>query len=219
MRIATLTCLTLMAMASHVVAAPVFRITEVFAGLSGPDGTPDWIEVTNFGDMDGDTGTLWYDDESADISAGTELTSFNLSPGESAVFIVTDDATATSPAEFRALWGPVGNVGVGLGGGGLSQNGDAANILLGDGTIVDTLAYGAAGQTATIEDPAGIDQPATSLLGVNGAYESGSFANDTLNPFDPFLISLVGSPGRIPEPAGLLLLVAGMAVSIARRRG
>ncbi|MEO1496172.1 MAG: PEP-CTERM sorting domain-containing protein [Planctomycetota bacterium] len=218
MRIATLTLCALVA-ASHSLATPVFKITEVYTGLSGPDGTPDWIEVTNFGDMDGDTSVLWYDDESEDVASGAQLTSFMLSPGESAVFLVTGDVTATSVDEFRDIWGPVAKVGTGPGGGGLSQNGDQATILLGDGTVVDRFAFGGGAGAATFEDPTGTDSIVVSTLGLNGAYESAPFFNDNIIPVDPFLVTLVGSPGAIPEPGALALLVAGFATAGIRRRG
>lgn len=214
--------LTVLAASLCATAAPasaIFRITEVYTGITGEDGTPDWIEVTNFGDMDGDTGVLWYDDESEDVGSGAQLTSFTLSPGESAVFLVTEDVTATSVDEFRTLWGPVAKVGTGPDGGGLSQNGDQATILLGDGTVVDRFAFGGGAGAATYEDPTGTDAIVVSTLGLNGAYESAPFFNDNIIPVDPFLVTLVGSPGAIPEPGALALLVAGFATAGIRRRG
>ena len=200
-----------------------FRITEAYVGITGEDGTPDWIEVTNFGTMDGDTGLLWYDDESLSVAAGVQLPSFILSPGESAVFLVTGDVTATSIDDFIAIWGPVPNLGAAAGGGGLSQGGDVAGILLGDGTVVDTLAFPAlpVDSVATIVDPTGMGSLALAQDGVLGAYTSNPFFNDNLADAiaNGNLISLVGSPGVVPEPAAAVLVALAAGLVAPRRRG
>lgn len=204
-------------------ADPIFRITEAYVGATGEDGTPDWIEVTNFGTMAGDTGILWYDDESLSVAAGVQLPSFSIAPGESAVFLVTGDVEPTSIDDFTALWGPVANLGAAAGGGGMSQNGDTAGLLLADDTVVDTLVFPGLPQdnVATIYDPTGLATPQELLLsavGVGGAYESVPFFNDNIGGAANE-ISLVGSPGvNVPEPAAGLLVVLSLAGVAARRR-
>jgi hypothetical protein len=190
-----------------------FQITEVYVGLSGEDGTEDWIEVTNMGDMAGDTGTLIYDDESFDPDAGGDLPSFTLEPGESAVFLVAAGDPLGYPdaiSEFEGIWGAGMTIGA-TDAGGLSQNGDIAVIMTADGTILDAVAFDdtVGGQLATIDSIG--DTPMVSQLGVHGAYESNPFFNDNIGDPPNYMISLVGSPGLIPEPASLLLLaVAGL---------
>ena len=227
-------CACVALVASTAQADPAFRITEAYVGLSGPDGTEDWIEVTNLGDMVGDTGTLLYDDESAlindedangdpvmpffDPSIGGVLDSFLLAPGESAIFLV-DDSSAESIDDFVALWGSGINVGLTNGGGSLGGGGDQANLF--DATtfaLIDSedTPGGLSGATSTIDlrGPA-----ALSVLGEDGAFESGPFVNDGLNPVDPFEITLVGSPGiGVPEPTAALLVASAFGVFAFRSR-
>lgn len=212
-------CLVAISFVASANAAPIFQITEVYAGISGDDGTPDWIEVTNLGDMNGDTGILYYDDESLSAAAGVQLPSFDLSVGESAVFIVTGDASSDSITDFTTIWGAITNLGFATGGGGLKQSGDTAAILLSDDTVIDSLTFGFSG-TATLEDPTGMGTGSLSMVGVNGAYESNAFFNDTLGlPGD--VATLIGSPGTIvgvPEPASLLMALAAVGTLVFRCR-
>lgn len=209
------------AAASVASATPNFKLTEAYTGLSGPDGTADWVEVTNFGTSTGDTSTLWYDDESLDIGSAGQLPSFMLAPGESAVFLVDLDAgtEADEVAAFNALWGAGINVAGFVGGGSLGGGGDTAALLTAGGDVIDTLSYASGGAAATFEDPSGMGTPVLSQLGVNGAFESAPFANENLNPIDPFLITLVGSPGiAVPEPTALGLVLVTLLAGAASRR-
>jgi hypothetical protein len=202
-------------------AAPVFRITETYVGVAGPDGTPDWIEVTNFGDMDGDTGVLFYDDENPTVASGVALPSFILSPLESAVFMISADVDVDSISRFTAIWGSIANLGAADGGGGLGQGGDQVNILLADGTVVDSLTYTTTEGLRTWEDPTGLGPIALSTIGVNGAYESAPYVNETIGfpPGPGATITLVGSPGVIPEPTtALLAALAAVGLAGARPR-
>lgn len=190
-------------------------ITEVFVGLPGPDGTEDWFELTNVGIDPIDTGAFFYDDVSADILDAGQLDSFLLNPGESAVFLVTGNSDDLVP--FNDIWGPVARVGLTNGGGGLSQDADTVNLLLGDGSVVDFLAYddSLVSTEATMERLPG-DATRISVLGENGAYESNPFFNDDIGQPPEFLVTLVGSPGVIPAPGSLALL--GLAGLVAKRR-
>lgn len=170
------------------------RITEVYVGISGADGTQDWIEVTNTGTTPIDTSELFYDDVSADILEAGQLDSFILGPGESAIFLEEADAVnevkfGSSVEEFLGIWGPTLNVGLTNGGGGLGGGGDAANIMDSSGKVIDTLEYDAslAGGLFTIENNGnGLRQ---SVAGENGAFESNPFEDQPGN-----FVTLIGSP-------------------------
>ncbi|USN99739.1 MAG: PEP-CTERM sorting domain-containing protein [Phycisphaeraceae bacterium] len=202
------------------VASAGIEITETWTGLSGEDGTQDWIEVTYYGPGTFDTGTIYYDDSSASVADGGLLDSFILSNGESAVFLLdtapVDDLTySTAIEEFTAIWGPVLNLGHTNGGGGLGQSGDEAYLLDAANNILDVLAYAASGDLATFEKLGGITR--LSVLGENGAYESNPFFNDNLGLPDD-TATLIGSPGAVPAPATVALLgLAGLGAASRRR--
>jgi hypothetical protein len=200
-------------MVSSVNAAPLWRITEAYAGLSGPDGTADWFEITNFGDMPGDTGLLSYDDDSQSPLSSTPLPSFILGPLESAVFLLDDGANVIP--NFRAIWGgtfPVGQ----LDGAGLSNEAaDGVTLFDENFDILDTLNYTAAqigsiGNLQTFDRSSGAGDPTLSVLGVNGAYESATFDNPN---FGGTSVNLIGSPGRVPEPSTLALAAIGLVAA------
>jgi hypothetical protein len=219
-----LVCAALMlCLTSPTMATPLFKITEVYVGIDGEDGTEDWIEVTNRGDTAGDTADLIYDDESLSVVDGGALPSFILDPGGSAIILVAvssgDEATAIS--DFVAVWGSGLTVGA-TGGGGFSQSGDTAGLLLGDGTIVDTVVYysSVVSNSATIDVTLGTQ--AISQIGHNGAYESNEFFNDNLNQSPDYMWTLVGGPGAapVPEPMTVLLVAAASGLlARLRRRG
>jgi hypothetical protein len=205
-------------------ASAELTVTEAFVGLSGEDGTVDWFELTNTGNSAMDTASLVYDDDSADIADGGQLDSFMLAPGESAVFLISDDNEpsneddfTTATGEFDAIWGAGINVGLTNGGGNLGQGGDAINLFsVSDMMLISTTDTPGAlsGNLQTIDFVSGAT---ASVLGVNGAFESNPFFNDNLGlPGNEAI--LVGSPGVIPAPgAAALLSVAGLAAARRRR--
>ena len=209
------------------VASADLAITELYAGMSGEDGTVDWIEITNTGSSAIDTGSFWYDDESASILDGGQFDSILLGAGQSAIFLVSDDNVASDDstfasavAEFNAIWNYSGQIGLTNGGGNLSQNGDGAFILSGTAgsEVIESSAVFAGGFAnlgATIDFVSG--SPILSALGVNGAYESNAFFNDNLGlPGDQ--ATLIGSVGTVPTPGSTALIVLGGLVGLRRRR-
>ncbi|TWT42716.1 lamin tail domain-containing protein [Botrimarina hoheduenensis] len=223
----------LVAASSTALATPMFKITEVFVGLSGEDGTQDWIEVTNFGTSAGDTSDLYYDDSTPSLANAGQLTSYTLAPGESAVFLLDinpidainypldiGNGQFGAVDEFNALWGPGITIGLTNGGGNLGQSGDQANLLNSAGDLIDAFDYTGGGDLATFEDPTGMGPATLSVLGLNGAYESAPFFNDNLGlPNDTAV--LVGSPGTaeltIPEPATIALCLLTLATAATAR--
>ena len=106
--IAAILCAVFAITATTAQANPLWRVTEIYAGISGEDGTNDWFELTNVGSMPGDTGTLFYDDESADILEAGQLDSFILAPGESAKTLekiqgIWGSTIADYPLDYRFL--------------------------------------------------------------------------------------------------------------------
>ncbi len=202
-------------------ATPLFRVTEAYTGISGDDGTPDWFEVTNFGTTTGDTGTLIYDDESADIADAGALSSILLAPGESAVFLI--EGLAFDVGSFETIWGSGIAVGVTTGGGGLGGGDDAVNIATDEAgvfTVVDTLTYTASGGRQTLSDPTGLGPLGLSALGQPGVIESNAFFNDnaSVGGLTDNQTTLFGSPGVVPEPASLALVGIGALAVLRRRR-
>jgi hypothetical protein len=201
-------------------AAADFRITELYTGLSGPDGTADWFEITNFGSTSGDTGLLWYDDESADPTVNDQLPSFILNPGDSAVFVL---GLAGDVATWESIWGTGITVGA-VDGAGLGQGGDSVFLFDGNTSgagVVDSATYPEAlsNQLFTIEiGPNG--SQSLSIEGVNGAFASNAFPNEDFNPEDPFLVNLVGSPGTsvVPVPAAVWLFGSALGLLAGIRR-
>jgi len=199
-------------------AAGDLQITEIYTGISGEDGTADWFELTNLGDMAIDTGDFWYDDQSADINDGGQLDSIVLNPNESAIFLISDN-DPQEIVDFVNVWGLVTNIGFTNGGGGLGQGGDTVNILDGLNTVVEAQFVdfdGLGGFLETVEVLN--DTSALSVLGQNGAYESNPFFNDNIGQDPDFMVTLVGSPGLIPEPTSLALVAMGLIATIGRRR-
>lgn len=199
--------------------AALFVVTEVYVGVTGDDGTDDWFELTNFGDQPGDTGTLFFEDNSRDSTRADQLSSLILSPGESAVFLITGNFEVEA-VDFWTVWG--GSVRLGMvDGAGLGQN-DEINLFdsnAADAVLLFRLSISGShdiSRATFVYDQAG--ELSASIAGVAGAYESAEFFNDDLGDPDD-MISLVGSPGVIPEPQGALLLVAALFFYGARRRG
>ena len=143
------------------------QITEVYFGISGPDGTEDFVEISNLGPTTESLGGLFYDDSSLDITAGGDLPNIDLAAGESAVFLVNIEAeldaedtegltpeeidsllaaeqaalNAEAIAEFEGLFGPIDNL-FALPNGGLSSGGDTAALLDSTGAVIDSFVYG-----------------------------------------------------------------------------
>ena len=94
-------------------------ITEIWAGVTGPDHSADWFEVTNIGAETTDLSGVFYDDESADPTENSSLAGVSsIAAGESVIFLTSweDDFASAMDAtdSFAAAWGLDSSVQVGL---------------------------------------------------------------------------------------------------------
>ena len=213
---------------------PDLQITEIYSGQEGGDPTPDWFEVTNFGDAAWDTsvhGELYFEDDSsdplrADLISGVPV----IEPGQRVVFV---DGGPDGLAEFLAAWSNVPGIVAGsYDGSGLSGGGDAVTLYTGssnfpdDGinseTLLDLEAYPSLDDLLSAMDPSLIDGASYDVeLGVfslpgnaSGAVFSVGTGSSTGNP-------ALASPGNlpaIPEPGTLCLFVAGLLAWPRRTR-
>ena len=198
-------------------ASAQVQLTEIYSGLSGPDGTSDWIELTNFGAVTVNTAGWYYDDDSADPTKDDALSAVDIHPGESAVFLVSWEDNhafvADAITEFENFWGAGITVGYVTGGSGLGGGGDAAFVFDGNTGGASTIASGSynallASAYATTEYSLS-GQRRNSVDGENGAYQSLLPAGDSNLP-------VVGSPGAVPTPG--VMALAGVAGLVGARR-
>ena len=102
------------------------QITEIWAGgLDGTEATPDWIELTNFGDTaaTGLDGNLYYDDSSNLPTVNDALTGIDtIAPSESVIYLIDPEedflTLGNAITAFINMWGlPNGDLtGVQIGG-------------------------------------------------------------------------------------------------------
>jgi len=205
------------------------KITEIWAGVGGPDHTTDWFEISNLSTTTSyPVSTFFADDSSASPTAARALnTILTIGPGESVIFLmdVTAGQEAAQVATFRSVWGLVGSpvqVGyVSSGSGlGLGQGGDAVNIFRGNTTGSPVVI----GQSYPSYDDVNnygsfvwnVDlntwDNSRAVVGVWGAYNSLVNGGDGNRP-------AVASPGvHIPAPGATALAGVGAALGFRRRR-
>ena len=203
-------------------ASAQFTITEIYAGVDGPDLTEDWFELTNTSGSTASTSGLFYDDDSADPTENTPLGTLSVAPNESVIFLVdvSNGDLAAESADFVANWGVSPQISNVPGGSGLSGGGDG--VFLFDGNMigaatVDSLTYpdtsGNGDGFRTYFFNPDTSSPGWSQDGQDGAFESVNTSGD-----DGLLT--VGSPGVIPEPEfyGVLFGAFALAFAAVRRR-
>lgn len=181
-------------------------ITELWVGRPGPDGTRDWVEVTNTGDTPVQMSDVAYDDVSADISVASVFPNEILMPGESLVLLIDIDADnttfANAGAEFLAVWDPFDALLIGTqADGGLGGGGDSANLLeVATGGVLDTFTYAEdeLGDRTLERIGEGSTDIRLSELGENGAFEAQEFTDEmgtVIVGDDGEPVILIGSPG------------------------
>ncbi|MDZ4821698.1 MAG: lamin tail domain-containing protein [Planctomycetota bacterium] len=211
---AVLSVCVIFGLASSANAAGIF-ISEVSPWSSGNSFIgSDWFELTN------STGSAidisgWSMDDGSATPGIAPLTGITLvAPGESVVFIEGSDPMLVS--DFKTLWfganPPVGlQIGLYSGSGiGLSTSGDGVNIFNGSNGPEASVTFGGNSGPMTFDNAAGLNNAAISTLsaiGVNGAFAA---VNESTS---------IGSPGAVPEPGSILLLIVGAgAFAFANRR-
>lgn len=182
-------------------------ITEIWQGVSGPDHTTDWFEVTNFGAAAFDATSLYFDDDSNDPLSAVQLFGIaSIGAGESVIFVEGGHVAVT---QFMNVWGVAG-VQIGWHDGpGFGQGGDAAYLYdsnTADANLIAGQVFGATdGGQSWFWNPSTMSwNDELSIAGQYGAFES-SFTQEIGYP-------AVGSPGVIPAPSTLgMLALAGVA--------
>lgn len=188
--------LTVLDQDPEVAPLPALLITEVAPWSSGnsPVGE-DWFEVTNVSESPVDISGWRMDDSSKNFANAVALNGITtIAPGETVVFVESDDP-ATTTAAFLANWfgdSPPGGLQIGTytgSGVGLGTSGDAVWLFNDLGQVHSGVTFGAASSGpvyATFDNTAGLNDTAVtqlSAVGVNGAALAAG------NPLE------VGSPG------------------------
>jgi hypothetical protein len=205
--------------AAHAVpaeAAIILKITEIYAGSEGSNLTPDWFELTNYGDMPwiAASGPVLTVNDSGG-GTGTDAPVNDLAdilPGESAIILM--EGSAVTKQTFFNIWNPVKptltlpNIGWVAGSGlGLSQSGDAVNVWLND-VLQDSANHGSPTSDVSLDIALGED----SYVGNPSGAVATLVVNDAGSP-------MVGSPSTVvPEPAAAMMLSGAAAFVFGVRR-
>jgi uncharacterized protein YjiK len=179
-------------------ANPSLIISEVAPWASGSSLVgADWFEVTNVGEGAVNIAGWKTDDSSASFGSAVALNGItSIAPGESVIFIETNDLPAKKAALVSTWLGANAPAGLQIGnyaGGGVGQStaADAVNLFDSGGLLQAGVTFGASptGPTfATFNNAAGVNNATISTLsvvGVNGAFAAANNANE------------IGSPGTV----------------------
>ena len=202
-------------------AAFNLQVTELWGGNDpNPDITVDWFEITNLGDTAWAAavdGPIFYDDDSMAAESADPIEEIDsIAVGESVVVVISELSTIDVLA-FESAWGGLMPAGTQVGytaGSGLGGGDDGATIFVDvdmDGADpsdqVDFEGYinadGSAGQSF---DPV---LGAYSVMGQFGAVGAGPNSNGQF---------AVGTPGTLPVPEPISLVLAAMALAGAAQR-
>ncbi|MCW1912130.1 esterase-like activity of phytase family protein [Luteolibacter sp. GHJ8] len=175
--------------------APKLLITEVAPWSSGnsPVGS-DWFEVTNISAEAVDITGWKFDDDSASFGSAVALSGItSIAPGESVIFLETNDLP-TKSALFISNWfgsnPPAGlQIGNYTGSGiGLGSGGDQVNLFNASGLLQAKVSFGASptGTFASFDNTVADNNVALTLLSVAGVHGAAVAVNSP---------NEVGSPG------------------------
>ena len=181
----------LVGLSGHAQAQAVLRITEVMSS-SGTGGTPDWFELTNYGNESANLAGFKVDDNSFALASAANLTGISsIAPGEKVLFVETSSPETILPT-YRTFWG--GLVGVQIGsysgsGLSLSSGGDGLVIYNASGAEISRVTFGAATTGATFYwayEPGGAMATSftgtLSAVGTEGAFSSSGTPVNTGSP-------------------------------------
>jgi uncharacterized protein YjiK len=177
-------------------AAAVVAITEVAPWSSGnsPGVAADWFEVTNISDNPVTIAGWKVDDGSATFASSAALNGIStIAPGESVIFIETNDLSGKTTAFINTWFGGNAPSGLQIGsytgsGLGLSTGGDGVNLFSGGGVLQASVTFGAADETSpyqTFDNTAALNAAAVTLLsevGTNGAFVAATSAIEIGSP-------------------------------------
>lgn len=193
-------------------------ISEIDPTGSSATYAADWFELTNTGTSAVDISGWKMDDNSNAFGSSVALRGItSIAAGQSVIFLegnTSGSTDATLNNAFKTAWfgsntpagfliGNYGGSGVGLG-----NTGDAVNIFDSAGTLITNVQFGASTAGFTFDNKAGLNNTSISTLsavGINGAKLSASGAE-------------VGSPGAVPLPAALPLLISAFGLLGGARR-
>jgi hypothetical protein len=196
-------------------ASAQIGVTEIFAGIQGPDPTNDWFEITNFGSAGFGTSSLFYDDDSADPTVNDQIFGLSgIAPGESVLVVVEGGAAAANV--LRSFFGLASGLQIGWidNGAGLG-NGDAVNLF--DSNLAGATLLATAEGTNPDTGPTTIFNPVTGVFGeLAQVGVFGAFATPFTNTSGTF--NIVASPGVVPAPASAALLGLAGLTAVRRRR-
>ena len=185
------------------------RITEVESSENGSNKA-DWWELTNFGSSPVDITGWRMDDNSASFASSVSLSGItSIGAGESVAFFEVAGSTPLTVQGFQDWWGLTAAVQVGTytgSGVGLSSTADAVNIYDSVGNLIDGVSFGAATKGVTFGwNPETGAFGGLSQVGVYGAFTAPQDGD-------------IGSPGMVPEPGTIGLLLLGAASLLLRRK-
>lgn len=198
------------------------RITEVMSSSGTVTGqqTPDWFEITNFGNSAQSLSGWKMDDNSFNILNSVNLIGVtSIGAGESVVFI--EDSTGANVTNFRNYWGGLAGIQVGYyGGSGVGLSSASDGVVVFDGTNeMNRVSFGAA--TTGFSFNFGYDGSGVLNTSANALSAIGMFGVTTVTSTygtGTTAFSNTGSPGVVPEPSSASLMLLGFSGLLALRR-
>ena len=176
---------------------------------SGGDG--EFIEFTNTGPNAVDM-TGWSYDDDSQVAGTVDLSAYGVvEPGASVIL------TEVVAADFMIAWGLSGVAVIGENSANIGR-GDTINLFDAGGNLVDQLAYGDQVYPGTVRTQYVSCNIPASDYGYTVVQESWvlAYVGDEYGSWMSFGGD-IGSPGIIPEPAALALLLTGGLLAIRRR--